>query len=99
MRLLVTNTAAPQAYTVMRALRPYADILVATVSGKRPLGVWPTCSAAYSRLVDRRYRVPSPELDWHEGRVSPENTAREQAFIDAILDVCRRERIDTIFPL
>jgi biotin carboxylase len=98
MRLLVTNTVAAQAYTVIRALRPYADTVVATVSGQRPLGIWPTCSAAYSRLVDRRYQVPSPDLDWHEGRISPENTAREQTFIDAILEICRRERIDTIFP-
>lgn len=98
MRLLVTNTFAPQAYTVIRALRPYADTLVATLSGARPLGVWPNCSAAYSRLVDRRYQVPDPELDWHQGHIAPENTAREQTFIEAILEVCRRERIDTIFP-
>jgi biotin carboxylase len=98
MRLLVTNTRTAQAYAVIRALRPHAEIIVATIAGPRPLGIWPTCSAAYSRLVDRRYRVPDPELDWHEGRVGPENTERERVFIDAILEVCRRERIDTIFP-
>ena len=98
MRLLVTNTRCAQAYAIIRALRPYAEIIVATMSGPRPLGFWPTCHAAYSRLVDRRYRVPDPEQDWHEGRIQPDNTEREQAFITAILQICEREKIDTIFP-
>ncbi len=98
MRLLVTNTRTAQAYAVARALRPCADVIIATTYGPRPLGIWPTCHAAYSRFVDRRYPVPDPERDWHEGRIQPENTEREQAFIDAIVDVCDREKIDTIFP-
>jgi biotin carboxylase len=97
-RVLVTNTATAQAYAVVRALRPHAELIVATTSGRRPLGVWPNCHAAYSRLVDRRYAVPDPEKDWHEGRIQPENTAREQVFIDAVLEICRREKIDTVFP-
>lgn len=98
MRLLVTNTQTAQAYAVVRALRPHAELIVATVSGTRPLGIWPTCHAAYSRLVDRRYPVPDPERDWHEGRIQPENTEREQQFIDAVVDICERENIDTVFP-
>jgi len=98
MRLLVTNTRTAQAYAVIRALRPYAELIVATVAGPRPLGFWPTCSAAYSRLVDRRCKVPDPEGDWHEGHIQASNTEREQAFIDAMLRVCEREKIDTIFP-
>jgi biotin carboxylase len=98
MRLLVTNARVPQAYTIIRTLRAHAETIVVTMSGSRPLGVWPTCHAAYSRLVDRRYRVPDPEQDWYEGRIQPENTEREQAFIDAVLEICERERIDTIFP-
>lgn len=98
MRLLVTNTRCAQAYAVIRALRPYAEIVVATMSGPRPLGILPTCHAAYSRLVDRRYRVPDPEQDWHQGRIQQDNTEREQAFITAILQICERENIDTIFP-
>lgn len=98
MRLLVTNTRCAQAYAVIRALRPYAETIVATMSGPRPLGIWPTCHAAFSRLVDRRYRVPDPEQDWHEGRIQPTNTAQEQDFITAILRICEQERIDTIFP-
>lgn len=97
-RLLVTNGRCAQAYAIIRALRPHAERIVATMSGPRPLGVWPTCHAAYSRLVDRRYRVPDPESDWFEGRVGRHNTEREQAFVTAVLEICERERIDTIFP-
>ncbi len=98
MRLLVTNARVPQAYTIVRSLRAHAETIVVTMSGPRPLGLWPTCHAAYSRLVDRRYRVPDPEQDWHEGRIQPENTEREQDFVAAVLEICERERIDTIFP-
>ena len=98
MRLLVTNTRVAQAYAIIRALRPHAERIVATTSGQRPLGIWPTCHAAFSRLVDRRYHVPDPEADWQEGRIQPENTPREQIFVDAVLEICARERIDTIFP-
>jgi len=98
MRLLVTNTHALQAYSITRCLRPYAEWIVATLSGGRPLGFWPIEHAAYSRLIDRRYRVPDPETDWMAGRIQPENTALEEAFIARILEICARENIDTIFP-
>jgi biotin carboxylase len=68
------------------------------MSGPLAFGFWPTCHAAYSRLVDRRCRVPDPEQDWHAGRIQRENTPAEQAFVDAMLNVCERDRIDTIFP-
>ncbi|WP_068110993.1 ATP-grasp domain-containing protein [Tropicimonas marinistellae] len=98
MRLLVTNCRVAQAYATLRALRPHAEHVVATTSGKRPLGIWPTCHAAYSRLVDRRYEVPDPEGDWFHGRIGPYNTPKEEAFISAIEEICRAERIDTVFP-
>ena len=98
MRLLVTNARCSQAYFVLRALRPYADWVTVTMSGPRAMGFWPTCHAAYSRLVDRRVSVPHPEQDWHSGNIQTTNTAREQAFIDAVLEICERDKIDTIFP-
>jgi len=98
MRLLVTNARCPQAYVIVRALRDHAERIVVTKSGPRPLGLWPTCHAAYSRLVDQSYVVPHPEQDWYEGRIQPENTERENDFIDAVLKLCEREKIDTIFP-
>ena len=42
--------------------------------------------------------MPDPESDWAGGRIQPENTPREQAFVDAVLEICERERIDTVFP-
>jgi len=98
MKLLVTNTHAYQAYAITRSLRPHAERIVATLSGARLLGFWPTDHAAYSRLIDRRYRVPDPEVDWLAGRIQPQNTALEDTFIARILEICARENIDTIFP-
>ena len=48
--------------------------------------------------MDARHRVPSPVADWLAGRTTGDNTPLEAAFVDAVSDVCRRERIDTIFP-
>jgi len=98
MRLLVTNTHAVQAYAITRCLRPYAERIVATISSTRYLGFWPADHAAYSRLIDRRYRAPDPEGDWHAGRIQSANTPLEEAFVARILEICADERIDTIFP-
>lgn len=96
MRLLVTNTRTPQAYAIIRALRPHASRVVATVEGN---GLAARLShAAHSRLVDARYRVPVPIDDWAGGRISETNSPAEQAFIDEIARVCDRERIDVVYP-
>lgn len=96
MRLLVTNPQAPQAYAIIRALRPHASRIVVAVEGDG----WRSALAhgARSRLVDARYHVPSPAGDWSAGRVGAEVTPAEQAFVDALVDVCVRERIDAVFP-
>ena len=88
MRLLVTNTHALQAYAITRCLRPHAERVVATLSGTRPLGFWPPDHAAYTCLVDKRYRVPDPEADWLAGRIQAENTALESRFIARIQEIC-----------
>ena len=54
--------------------------------------------SANSRLVDRRYHVPSPVEDWKIGNIRPENTEREEAYVRAVIEICEREGIDTIFP-
>lgn len=96
MRLLVTNTQTPQAYAIVRALRPHATRVVATLEGE---GWRPRLShAARSRLVDARYAVPSPVEEWSSGRIGLDVTEREQAFVDAVIRICEHERIDTIFP-
>ena len=96
MRLLVTNPHAPQAYAIIRALRPHATHVVATIEGDGPLAR--LAHAAYSRLVDARERVPAPIEGWRQGRISTENTPLEAAYIDAIERICDRDRIDVIYP-
>ena len=96
MRLLVTNTHAPQAFAIIRALRPHSERIV-SVNGDTGLRS-ALAHGAHSRLVDRRYRVPSPEGDWTAGRVTEENTPAEAAFVDAVSRICQQERIDVIYP-
>jgi len=97
MRLLITNTRAAQPYVILRCLRPHAEWVVATMHGPhRPAAR--ISSAACSRFVDRRYYVNSPTDDWQAGRIQPENTENEEAYIHTLLQICDRERIDTIFP-
>ena len=97
MNLLVTNTRNAQAYAIIRALRPYAEKIVATMEGENRL-MARLSHAANSRLVDKRYCTPSPAQDWRAGRIQKENTVAEEAYIQAILRICEREQIDTVFP-
>src|SRR5262245_19024079 len=97
MNLLVTNTQSAQAYSIIRALRPHATKIVATMEGKHRWAAR-TAHAANSRLVDERYYVPRADLDWGVGIIQQENTEREEAYVQRILEICRLEGIDTIFP-
>ena len=97
MNLLVTNTRNTQAYIIIRALRPYAQKIVVTMYGKNRL-VARLSHVANSRMVDRRYRVPSCVDDWRAGRIQKENTEREEAYIRAVERICESERIDILFP-
>jgi biotin carboxylase len=96
MNLLVTNSHTPQAYAIVRALRPHASRIVATFEGDRFAARF--SPGANSRLVDRSYRVPSPVSDWWQGRIFTENTALEEGYLSAILKICERERVDVIYP-
>src|SRR5688572_24281767 len=97
MNLLVTNTDAPQAYDIIYALRPHSSKVVATMEGDSPLAAR-LAHAANSRLVDKRRFTPSPIRDWQAGRIGPENTEREEAYIQALERICADEKIDFIFP-
>ena len=70
MNLLVTNTRHTQAYSIIEALRPYAKKIVATIYGRNHL-IARLSHAANSRMVDRRYYVPSPLDDWQTGPSEP----------------------------
>ena len=96
MNVLVTNPHAPQAYAIIRALRPHARRIVTTTEGQG-LRAW-FAHGAHSRLVDATHRVPAPIEDWWQGRVSKDNTPIEQEYIDAIARICVRENIDVIYP-
>jgi biotin carboxylase len=95
--LLVTNTRNAQAYGIIRALRPYAEKIVATMEGNNRL-MARLSHAANSRLVDKRCYTPSPAKDWRAGRIQKENTESEEAYIQVVLQICEQEKIDTIFP-
>jgi biotin carboxylase len=51
-----------------------------------------------SRFVDGVYPVPFAAQDWQRGRMPDENPAVEEEYGQAILDICAREDIDTVFP-
>jgi predicted ATP-grasp superfamily ATP-dependent carboligase len=95
--LLVTNTRNAQAYAIIRALRPHADKIVASMEGSNRLTAR-LSHAANSRLVDKRYYTPSPARDWRAGRIQKENTESEEGYIQTVLMICEKEKIDTIFP-
>ena len=97
MNLLVTNTRNPEAYAIIRALRPYANRIAVTLDGKSRLAAR-LSHAANSRLVDKRYYVPSPVEDWRAGKIQKENTEREETYIQAVERICEQENIDAIFP-
>jgi biotin carboxylase len=97
MNLLVTNTRNSQAYSVIRALRPYAKKIVVTMFGQNRLAAR-LSHAANSCLVDKRYYVPSPVEDWRAGKIQRQNTEAEELYIQAVLKICEKENIDTIFP-
>ena len=97
MNLLVTNTRNAQAYAIIRALRPFANKIVATMEGHNRVAAR-LSHAANSRLVDKRYYTLSPAKDWRAGRIQKENLTGEEAYIQEILQICEKENIDTIFP-
>jgi biotin carboxylase len=97
MRVLVTNPWNGQAYCVLRSLRGHASHVVATVY--REHGVLGRLApAAVSRFVDRVYPVPLAIQDWRRGTLNENNTAAEEGYVRAVLDICERENLDTVFP-
>lgn len=97
MNLLITNTHTAQSYAILRALRPYANRVVATMIGTNR---WKarTAHTANSRYVDARYYTSNPSGDWLAGLLQETNTENEEAYVRRIEEICDRERIDTIFP-
>jgi len=97
LRLLVTNPWNGQAYCVLRALRPHAARVIATTYREHGL-LGRLAPAAVSRFVDGVYPVPFAVQDWQRGQIHDENSPLEEAYVQAVLDICARENIDTVFP-
>ncbi|MFY9224888.1 MAG: ATP-grasp domain-containing protein [Blastocatellia bacterium] len=97
MNLLVTNTHAPQSYDIIRALRPFANKIVATMEGESRLKAR-LSPGANSLLVDKRYYTPAPVEDWAAGKISQENTPLEESFVQTLLQICEKEQITVIYP-
>jgi len=95
--LLLTNTEEEQPYLILRCLRHEARRIVITVSEGSLLKRWQGI-AAWSRHVNKRYTVPDCSADWRAGRIEADNTPAEEAYIQRIEQICRKEKIDTIFP-
>jgi predicted ATP-grasp superfamily ATP-dependent carboligase len=98
MNLLVTNSHELQAYVIATCLRKETDRLVITEGGESVVASEFRGMLSYSRYVDARHPVPYFADDWLAGRLHPENTAAEEAYIRRIEEICARERIDTVFP-
>ena len=97
MRLLVTNTHTPQAYAIVRALRPHAERIVALIEG----GGLARAAGARSQVAACGRGLSSARRRWTTGRRdNPAATTRrrEAAFVRDVSEVCQRERIDVIFP-
>lgn len=97
MNLLITNSHGAQAYAILHALRPYAARVVATMNGTTRWRAR-TSHAARSKYVDARYYTPHPAVDWLAGIMQDANTENEEAYVRRIEEICRLERINTIFP-
>ena len=91
MRVLVTNAWELQAYFVVLGLRQSAEWIVATPDTRG-------CYVAFSKYVDARYGVPKPSVEFRFGRLQTSNTTAEQDYLEAILNICIKENIDTIVP-
>ena len=97
MRVLVTNPWNGQAYCLLRALRPHASRLLVTTYREHGL-LGRLAPAALSRFVDQVYVVPLAVRDWRRGNVREENSDAEERYVRAVLEICERERLDTVFP-
>lgn len=92
MRVLITNSSFVISYAVLRALRPHADLVVATYRQPRPTNL------ACSKYIDRSYYLAIPADGWLKGPITEDNTPAEQSFINNLLQICAREGIDTVIP-
>jgi len=98
MNLLITNSQELQAYTILRCLRAEADKIIITGGGDSVGSTGFRGMAPFSRYVDGQYTVPFFAEDWLAGRIQPQNTDIEEAYISRIEEICTLESIDVVMP-
>jgi carbamoyl-phosphate synthase large subunit len=98
-RLLITDPGTPQSYDIIRALFDQCEKIIVAVSGK---GVFAGIFSfvAYSRLISKTYRIEAEKRSAGCVFTLAENNcvAAEKKYIDDLLDICRREGINLIYP-
>jgi carbamoyl-phosphate synthase large subunit len=98
-RLLITDPGTPQSYDIMRALSDQCERIIVTVRGK---GIVPGVFSfsSLSRLTAKTYRIKTGKSPACCVSTLNESAcaAEEKEYIDDILDICRRERINLIYP-
>ena len=92
MNLLVTSVERVGGYGVVRALRRRARTVVVTADPEVPE------ATLRSRLYHAAYRVAVPRDSWVACRFDGDNTPREQAYLDRLLEICRAHRVDVLYP-
>ncbi|MFA5117369.1 MAG: hypothetical protein WC695_00790 [Candidatus Omnitrophota bacterium] len=98
-RLLITDPGTPQSYDIIRALFDQCERIIVTVKGN---GIVPGVFSfsSHSRLIAKTYRIKTGKSP--AGCVTTLNesscVAAEKEYIDDILNICRRERVNLIYP-
>lgn len=93
MRVLVPNGRNQQSYSTIVGLRSFAEHIVVAAHGRRPL-TYLFAPAYRSRFVDARYHVPPPP----KAGATSHGAASEDRYVDALLNICRREALDLVIP-
>lgn len=96
MNILITNGQEDQAYLIAVALRKKANRIVMAFPEKTSESL--VAPGRFSRFVSARYSIPSPAKDWAKGNLDDRNSEVEEAYIQAIEEICRSENINVIFP-
>lgn len=97
-RLLIPDPYTPQSYDVINQLRDTCEYCVATIPflGKRSALF---CFSAYSRFVNKRYHINHPrDATMMEVAYSDECREEERSYVDQIIALCEKERIDLVYP-
>ena len=97
MNLLIVDPFMPQSYYILWGLKKYCKRIVVANPKK---GLLPRIFSytANSRYVSKLYSVQDPLENWEEAVFSPGNSKSVEGFIKDVLFICKKEKIDLIYP-